>query len=602
MVSKLCILVCEIFWREAKFIIESEGFTDVMVIPFPPKCVFLNMNWDKIIDALKKANSECNKSYLLSGQCFIGLGEPPEEFKLCHLYEIEQCLYMILNRDLIDKSIKEGSYILTPGWLEAWRTHMEEWGFDKEIATIFYGETIKKLLLLDTEINDKAIKDIQEFAEFVNLPFEIIPVGLDHFRLFLRKIILDWRLMEKESNLSVNLSSKEQQLADYAMVFDLLGYLSNIMTEENVIDHFFKLFKMLFAPSNIIYVPLIDDKAGPIHSSSEIHIEDKKIMEMIENFRQDFTWTESDEGFVVGIGSKENQFGVLIFDGITFPEYKEHYLNLTLLIVKALGLAILNARFYKNLEDSKKKLIELDEYRKNFVSTVSHELRTPISIIIQSTNNILDYKDISEGLKQKLLETISRNSSLLFELTEDLLTISRLDEKKIKLEWVKYIPLELINTALNQLEPRRNLKNITIEVKMNKEIYLYGDDKKIGQIFRILIDNAIKYSRENSSIKIKAVDHYKGEYNSQEIDGTLIQFRDSGIGIAEKDLEKLFTRFFRATDVINIAGTGLGLSIAKDLIELHQGKIYVESEYGRGSIFSVFLPRSEKPPENPFLL
>jgi len=104
----------------------------------------------------------------------------------------------------------------------------------------------------------------------------------------------------------------------------------------------------------------------------------------------------------------------------------------------------------------------------------------------------------------------------------------------------------------------------------------------------------LKYSDEQTTIKIKAIDNYKGPYNLQMRDGVIIHFHDTGRGIRKNDLPYLFERFFRSEDVRDIPGTGLGLAIAQELIVLHEGEIFVESEFGKGSIFSVFLPRITK--------
>ena len=120
---------------------------------------------------------------------------------------------------------------------------------------------------------------------------------------------------------------------------------------------------------------------------------------------------------------------------------------------------------------------------------------------------------------------------------------------------------------------------------------MIGDLKRIAQIFRIFIDNAIKYSNERSIVKIKAFNNYKGELNPNSIDGVLIQFIDNGIGIRKEDIPNLFKKYFRTKDAINFPGTGLGLSIAETLTRAHKGEIFVESEYGKGTTFSIFLPR-----------
>ncbi|MHA1383675.1 MAG: PAS domain S-box protein, partial [Candidatus Helarchaeota archaeon] len=243
--------------------------------------------------------------------------------------------------------------------------------------------------------------------------------------------------------------------------------------------------------------------------------------------------------------------------------------------------------------------VEFDNMRRHFVSTVTHELRTPISAIIQSIENLEDYKDrMSEKIQNKLMDSISQNIRLLSELVDDLLLVSRIEERKIQLAWEKYYPLKLVKEVIEQAQPRVCAKNINIELEVDEKICLYGDIKRISQIFRILIDNAIKYSNTQTNIKIRVLDQYKGKFNLKNIEGVLIQFCDSGIGIRKEDQPHLFKRFFRAEEVRHIPGTGLGLSIAKELTQLHHGEIFVESEPGKGSTFSIFLPRLK---ENPLI-
>jgi len=238
---------------------------------------------------------------------------------------------------------------------------------------------------------------------------------------------------------------------------------------------------------------------------------------------------------------------------------------------------------------------EAEDNLNRFVSTVSHELRTPVSVLTMSIEFLENHTDkITPEIEKKLREGISRNIYLLKDLIEDILTLSRLDEGKAKMEWKEYQPSLLLKDILTLMELIGNEKNITFKADVSEDIKLYGDSKKVDQIFRIFIDNAIKYSKEKNIIEIKAIDHYKGQYNPNAKDGVLFQFEDNGIGISEKDISLIFQRFFRSDQVSDIPGTGLGLPIAKELIELHNGEVYVQSKYGKGSIFYVFFPRIKK--------
>ncbi|MFX0033483.1 MAG: MASE3 domain-containing protein [Candidatus Hermodarchaeota archaeon] len=227
-----------------------------------------------------------------------------------------------------------------------------------------------------------------------------------------------------------------------------------------------------------------------------------------------------------------------------------------------------------------------------FVSTVSHELRNPIAVLLMSLNYLNKYKEnITAEQENNLMHGIMRNVNLLNELVNDLLTLSRIEERKMKLDLRKYFPIEVISEVLDLMEPNINSKEITVNLDINKDLNLQGDISHAKQIFRIFIDNALKYSNNKSTITIKAIDNYFGKYNSEGVDGVLFQIIDSGIGIHKEDIPFIFDRFYRATAVKDIPGTGLGLTIAKELILLHGGKVYVESEYGTGTIFSIFFPR-----------
>lgn len=233
-----------------------------------------------------------------------------------------------------------------------------------------------------------------------------------------------------------------------------------------------------------------------------------------------------------------------------------------------------------------------EERLSQLISTVSHELRTPITVLLMSLEYLTKHKGtLREDLEQKLMDGISRNVQLLNQLAEDILLISRVDENRLELEWKEYSPFEIINEILYLMEPIGKEKNVDFEVDVDNQIQLRGDPKRIDQLFRIIIDNAIKYSMENSEVKIQAIEKYQGKYNINEHPGVLFQFKDYGHGIPKEDLPHIFERFFRSSNVIEIAGTGLGLAIAKDIIEAHKGNIFVESELEKGTTFHLFLPK-----------
>jgi len=236
--------------------------------------------------------------------------------------------------------------------------------------------------------------------------------------------------------------------------------------------------------------------------------------------------------------------------------------------------------------------VKFDKMVKQFISTASHELRTPISVIIQSLNNLKKYREtMSEEVKIKLMDSLDRNANLMFELVNDLLLISRIDEKRIILILDIFNPAEKLTQIISQLEPKFKKKKIKIHNEVSEEITIYGDSMRLNQVFRILIDNAIKYSHRAGKVLILAHDNYIGPYNPKNLDSILFEVRDYGIGINKKDRKHIFDRFFRSNEVRNLPGTGLGLSIAKEICILHGGEMYFKSEHGSGSSFFVLLQK-----------
>lgn len=237
-------------------------------------------------------------------------------------------------------------------------------------------------------------------------------------------------------------------------------------------------------------------------------------------------------------------------------------------------------------------IIQRDLFQRKIISTVSHELRNPIHVINIATENLKKYDArLSEEEKKSIINMISKNSILMQKLIEDLSVISSDDIQRMRINRKKIILIDLLNEIISEIKILLEEKAINLDFKHKSEVEIYADPLKISQIFRILIDNAIKYSNKKSTIKIEIIDNYQGEYNPSSGNGILVKVIDMGRGIKEEDQKRIFDRFFRSDDVKDIKGTGLGLSIAKELAILHNGDIYVESEYKKGSTFSIFLPK-----------
>ena len=250
-------------------------------------------------------------------------------------------------------------------------------------------------------------------------------------------------------------------------------------------------------------------------------------------------------------------------------------------------------RLAKDILSRLKSIIEQNlavQRLQRLISTVSHELRTPITVLNLSLDYYQDSGGKIEEVLEKLLEGVARNIKLLKELADDLSMISSIDEDKIKLNIQKCDLSKLITEMLIIFKPIAASKSINFNLDLPSKLEIKADPIRLDQILRIFVDNAIKYSEENSTISIKVLQNYTGKFNPDQKPGYLIEIKDDGIGISDADKEFIFERFFRSEEVMKTPGSGLGLSIAQDLIDLHQGEVFLETEEGKGTTFSIFIP------------
>jgi len=394
MANKLCIIACENHKDEVDAVIKSEGLDDVMVLAFPAHCGHPQMGWNDLWEIIHPFEKEYSRIYLIGGCCITGIEEAPEAPDSLRFHKMDQCFHLFTNKNIVDSYLKKGSYLLSPGWVKHWQRHVDEWGFDREAAQAFFKESINRLVFLDTGIYVNSSDHLQEFANFVNLPFEIVPVGLDFFRLFLMKLILEWRVEEEKNKPDANLSKANRQLADHFMVAALIADMTKVMTEKKAVENIIELFIMLCAPARLVYVSFIDGRPEHVQSVPAAHVDEKTIKNRLAVFSEDYAWTESGSGFLVRIGHEGETLGFIEIDGLTFPEYKEHYLNLSLTIGQVCGLAITNARKYEKIKKAE------DEIRASHsrLSSILDGLDAIVYMADIETYNVIYMNQYAQGI------------------------------------------------------------------------------------------------------------------------------------------------------------------------------------------------------------
>jgi two-component system phosphate regulon sensor histidine kinase PhoR len=236
------------------------------------------------------------------------------------------------------------------------------------------------------------------------------------------------------------------------------------------------------------------------------------------------------------------------------------------------------------LQHEHTELEKLERIRKDFVINVSHELRTPLASIQGYTETLIDGAIADPDYNMRFLGIIRHNAERLARLTEDLLTLSRVEQKRQKFEFEIHFANALIHDAFEMMRPIAEKGRIELmEERAPEDTVVCCDSEAVSQILSNLMENAIKYTPEGGRISVGA-----------QARGSMVEFfvRDTGIGIPEEDLPRLFERFYRVDKARSreLGGTGLGLSIVKHLVAAHNGTTRVESRVREGSTFSFTLP------------
>lgn len=229
------------------------------------------------------------------------------------------------------------------------------------------------------------------------------------------------------------------------------------------------------------------------------------------------------------------------------------------------------------------QLESIETNRKQFVANVSHELKTPLSSVKVLAESLIHQPDVPIEIYQDFLHDINKEIDRETKIINDLLTLVTLDKKDNPLKIDEVIINDLINDVVKRLRPLASLKNVTIEVESNRKVLAEIDETKIELVLMNLIENAIKYNKENGNILIKLDTDYKD---------FLLSIRDTGEGIPEDSLELIFKRFYRVdkTRSRDTGGTGLGLSIVQKTIHMHKGSIKCYSSLGEWTEFIIKIP------------
>jgi len=242
----------------------------------------------------------------------------------------------------------------------------------------------------------------------------------------------------------------------------------------------------------------------------------------------------------------------------------------------------------KIITEENKKLLELDQMRKELLTRVSHELKTPLVSIFSCSELLIDYyqEQMSEEV-MKFIEIIHRGGKRLKDLIKNLLDASQIDAGKLKINKEKANLIEIIRNCIDYVKFLIDDRKISLDYELPEELFVEVDRIRIEQVFTNILSNAIKNTPSNGNIGLNV---------NEEDNHIYITIKDTGVGLTKKEMDKIFKKFGKIERYgkeldVDIEGSGLGLYISKEIVNLHEGMIWVESEgRNKGATFTIKLP------------
>ena len=223
------------------------------------------------------------------------------------------------------------------------------------------------------------------------------------------------------------------------------------------------------------------------------------------------------------------------------------------------------------------------EKQRQFAADASHELRTPLAVVMASADLLQNDPSIKSPFLKQVIEDVRDEVKKMTKLVSDLLVVARSDNKALKLKPSKFDMGGVTAQVARLMQPLAEQKQITLVAEKMPKVLVQADEQKIRQLVLILVDNALKYTPEGGRVTV--------EFRKAEKGRICLAVSDTGIGISKEDQEKVFDRFYRVDKARSreMGGNGLGLAIAQEIVNLHQGRISIQSELGKGTTFLVEL-------------
>jgi len=558
----ITLAVCANFAEEAAAAVEAEGWTDVTIESFPANCGLPPLTQEDL-DSLKRRGG-ADALIVVGSACCAGLsgGRSPDRVR-----QLEQCFHLVAQPELLGSRLSEGAYVVTPGWVRAWRRHVEHLGLDAATAPLLFGECARSVLLLDSGVDPTSGEHLAEFSGFVRLPSQSVHVGLGMMRLQLARVVGEARLELERIDSIEALSRTTRQSAHFAAAFDLIGRLVRIMTGDEALIEMRAVFEALFAAKRVSF-----DASGEQADT----VTEGDILSSAPG-EETGACVMTGDGFVVPVTYQGEGFGAIRVEGISFPEHRERYTELAKTIADVYGLALANARTYEKVKRTEEDLRALDETKNAFLSALSHDLRNPL-VAIRGFAEVMQIRGdrLAPERAQEFVERIVSNADRMNRMIGDLLDLDRLGRGALALNRQPTDLMAIVRRTVAEAE----LQEHSVEIDAEQVVVASVDPVLVERIVDNLLRNASRHTPKATPVWIRL---------RNQDGGVLMMVEDAGPGVPEDMRDTIFEPFRRGRNPQS-AGSGVGLSLVARFAELHGGRAWVEDRPGGGASFRVLLP------------
>jgi Protein of unknown function (DUF1638) len=345
--------ICDYSRAEILALQKEPEFADLVVDFFPAKCGQPPLSLSKLTQEPTESTDDTS-SVCIGSACIAHLDRNSNQDFNVDIHYIRQCFSIYIPEILIEHFVMSRVYLCSPGWLADWRSHMKKYGDDKLINREMVHESVSKIVLLDTGVTPDIANHLNEFAEYLDLPCETLPVGLDHFRLKIHNLLLQHEARKSHKQKLHSENIHQHNTAQYAMALEILSDLAQFQTEDGVFDKIEYVLSMLFAPVEYHLLTVTDGKAEKLRSLNSKQKEEEIITRLM-NLDQSYGINQDGLGLYFKIVENDNTLSIIELTTFAQSGSIQEYLNLCLAIRGIFALAIMNARtFSSNLETTRK--------------------------------------------------------------------------------------------------------------------------------------------------------------------------------------------------------------------------------------------------------